>query len=144
MLVTLLQWWCKREHLHVRHACAAAGLSFLLGLALNQMILLFIHRVRPYDAGVTHLIIRRSGDWSFPSDHATATFAIAAAFLLQGLRHRGLAFLGGAFLVCLSRTYVGTHYATGVLRGAVTGIIAAAAIRSLFCEGTWAVITGIL
>ena len=57
VLVTVLQWWSKRERLHVRHACVAASLSFLLGLALNQIILLFVHRVRPYDAGVTHLTL---------------------------------------------------------------------------------------
>jgi hypothetical protein len=38
-----------------------AGLSFLLGLGLNQLILLFIHRLRPYDAGRTHLLIRPGG-----------------------------------------------------------------------------------
>src|ERR1700676_646032 len=78
VLLVVLQWWSRHDRLHVRHTCAAAGLSFLVGVALNQVILLFVHRVRPYDAGVTHLIISRSGDWSFPSDHATVTFAIAA------------------------------------------------------------------
>jgi len=87
VLLVMLQWWSRHERLHVRHTCAAAGLSFLVGVGLNQIILLFVHRVRPYDAGVTHLIISRSGDWSFPSDHATVTFAIAASFLLHGFRH---------------------------------------------------------
>jgi undecaprenyl-diphosphatase len=59
-------------------ACSSrGGFSFLLGLAINQLILLFIHRVRPYDAGVTNLLIARSGDFSFPSDHATASFQSA-------------------------------------------------------------------
>src|SRR5262245_59257924 len=96
VLVVALQWWSRRERPHIRHACVASGLSFLLGLGLNQIILLFVHRVRPYDAGLTHLIIDRSADWSFPSDHATATFAIATAFLLQALSRRGLALLMGA------------------------------------------------
>ncbi|MHB8885983.1 MAG: phosphatase PAP2 family protein [Methylovirgula sp.] len=146
ILVTVLQWWVQRERLRVRHACVAAGLSFLIGLGLNQIILLFIHRVRPYNVGLTHLIISRSGDWSFPSDHATATFAIAAAFLLQGLRRRGFAYLVAALLICLSRVYVGTHYVTDVLGGAATGILAAAAVRMFFWEGTRAdkLITGIL
>ncbi len=146
ILVSVLQWWSKHERVHVRHACVAAGLSFLLGLALNQIILLFVHRARPYDAGLTHLIISRSADWSFPSDHATATFAIAGAFLLQGLRRHGLTFLSAALLVCLSRIYVGTHHATDVLGGAATGITAAIAVRLLYWEGTWVdrTITGIL
>ena len=146
VLVVILQWWSKRERLHVRHTCVSAGLAFIIGLGLNQIILLFVHRIRPYDAGVSHLIASRSGDWSFPSDHATASFAIAGAFILHGMRLRGIAFLAAALLVCASRVYVGTHYASDVLGGAVTGIIAAGAVRAFYWEGTPAdrFITGIL
>src|SRR5882724_11716629 len=108
LLVALVvaQWWSKIDRTHVRHTCAAAGLSFLIGLGLNQIILLFVHRVRPYDAGITHLIISRSSDWSFPSDHSAATIAIATTLLLHRLQRRGLAFLAGALMVCVSRVYV--------------------------------------
>jgi len=108
--------------------------------------LLFIHRVRPYDSGVTNLMIARSGDFSFPSDHATATFAIAAALLLHGMGRRGLGFLIAALLVTFSRVYVGTHYASDVLGGALTGIVAAVVVRSVYREGTRAdrFVTGIL
>src|SRR5262249_1926564 len=46
----------------------------------------FVHRLRPYDAGVTHLLIAPSHDPSFPSDHSTAVFSIAFAYLLPGCR----------------------------------------------------------
>lgn len=130
------QWWLRADQRHTRHVLLAAGLSFLLGLALNQIILLFVHRVRPYDGGLTALLIERSGDFSFPSDHATAAFAIAAAFLLHGMGRRGLFFLAAAFLVAFSRVYVGTHYASDVLGGATTGVVAAAVVRSAYWEGT--------
>lgn len=136
VLAVALQWWSRHDRPHVRHTCIAAGLSFFIGLGLNQIILLFVHRVRPYDAGVSHLIISRSGDWSFPSDHATATFAIATAFFLHGFKRRGLAFLAGALLVCVSRIYVGTHYFSDVLGGAMTGLLAAVAVRGVYWEGT--------
>ena len=141
-----LQWWSKRERLSIRHTCVAAGLSFVIALGLNQIILLFVHRVRPYDAGLTHLIVSRSGDWSFPSDHATASLAIATAFLFHRVWRRAFILLAGALLICVSRVYIGTHYASDVLGGAVTGIIAALVVRSLYWEGTWAdrFITGLL
>lgn len=134
--LVILQWWSMHDRPRVRHTCIAAGLSFLVALGLNQIIILFVHRVRPYDAGITHLIIGRSTDWSFPSDHATATFAIAASFLLHGLRRRGILFLAGAVIVCVSRMYVGTHYFTDIAGGAMTGIVVAVATRLLFKEGT--------
>lgn len=130
------QWCVKRDRSRTRHVLVAAGLSFLIGLGINQIILLAAHRVRPYDAGITHLLIERSADPSFPSDHATATFAIAAAFLLQGLRLRGGIFLAAAVLVAFSRIYIGTHYASDVLGGALTGILAAMVVRLAYWRGT--------
>ena len=146
VLLVVLQWWSRHERQHVRHTCIAAGLSFFIGLGVNQIILLFVHRIRPYDAGVSHLIISPSADWSFPSDHATATFAMAAAFLARGPKWRGLGLLVGALLVCLSRIYVGTHYLTDVLGGAATGVLAAIMVRGAYWEGTRAdrLITAIL
>lgn len=146
VLLVAAQWWARNDRPHVRHACVAAGLSFLIGLGLNQIILLFVQRIRPYDAGVSHLIIDRSADWSFPSDHATATMAVAAAFLLNGLKLRGMTFLVGALLVCWSRIFVGTHYLTDVVGGAASGIAAALVVNALYREGSRIdrMITGIL
>lgn len=140
------QWWRKGDRPHTRHVLIAAGFSFLLGLALNQLILVFVHRIRPYDAGITHLLIARSADPSFPSDHATATIAIAAAFLMHRMRRLGLWFLAAAALVVVSRVYIGTHYVSDVFGGALTGVVAAMLVRALYREGTRAdrLITSIL
>lgn len=130
------QWWRRPDRPHNRHILVATGLSFLLGLAINQLILLLVHRIRPYDGGISHLLINPSADPSFPSDHATATFAIMAAFLLHGRRQMGLWFLTAAALIAISRVYIGTHYVGDVLGGATTGIIAAILVRTLYREGT--------
>lgn len=140
------QWWKKVDRQHIRHVLVAAGGSFLLGLAINQLILLLVHRMRPYDAGISHLLIAHSADPSFPSDHATAAIAVAAAFLGHGMRRAGAWFLAAAVLVMVSRVYIGTHYASDVLGGALTGIVGALLVRALYREGTRAdrLITGIL
>lgn len=130
------QWWQRNARTQTRHVLIATGFSFLAGLALNQLILLFVHRMRPYDAGLTHLIVAPSMDFSFPSDHATAVFAIAAAFLLHGFHRRGLVFLAAALLIAFSRVYIGTHYFSDVLGGAATGVIAAILVRILYREGS--------
>ena len=136
VVLVVLQWWSGTDRAHVRHAAICAGLSFLLGLAANQVILLFVHRVRPFDAGLTHLLIARSADWSFPSDHATAVAAVVAAFGTQRFHGRASAFAALALLVCVSRVYVGTHYVTDVLGGAAVGILAAHAVGLAYREGT--------
>lgn len=146
VLSVAAQWWRKPEQLYTRHVLVAAGLSFLLGLGVNQIILLFLSRVRPYDGGITHLLVERSADPSFPSDHATAAFAIAAAFLFHGMERRGLAFLSAAILVAFSRIYIGTHYVSDVLGGVLIGILAAGTIFVLYKPGTRVdrMVTGIL
>jgi len=136
VVCVIMQWWSKSDRLHVRHTSVAAGIAFLIGLGFNQIMLLFVHRVRPYDAGVSHLIIARSSDWSFPSDHATASFAVAATFALHTLPRRATVFLLIALLIACSRIFVGTHYLTDVLGGALTGVCAAITVRALYQEGS--------
>ena len=146
VLAVGVQWWRRANRRGVRHTLVASGLSFLLGVALNQVILLLVHRIRPYDQGVTHLLIAPSADPSFPSDHATAAISIAATFMLNGLRRTGLAFLAAALLVMISRVYIGTHYASDVVGGALTAALASIVVFIAYRPGTKAdrLITGIL
>lgn len=109
-----------------RHGVAAAGLGALLALGAAQIIGSLWDRPRPYEAhpGDAHLLLAPSPDPSFPSDHATAAFAIAVAIFL---RHRkaGTVALLLATLVSISRVALGTHYPSDVLGGAVLGAVAA-------------------
>jgi undecaprenyl-diphosphatase len=144
--LVVIQWWGRSARDHVRHVCIGAGLSFLIGLGLNQIILLVVHRIRPYDAGVSHLIVPPSPDWSFPSDHATAALSIAATFAMHRLNGRAAFLIVLALIVCWSRIYIGIHFASDVLGGALTGLIAAVAVRAGYREGTRLdrLVTGIL
>lgn len=129
ILITLitLRWWTKNERIDERHLAMRCGLAAALGLLLNQIILLFIHRVRPSDLGLTKLIVQRSPDPSFPSDHVTLSFAIAVTLLLRRDRWT-IPFLAGSGLIAWSRVYVGTHYVSDALGGIMTGAAAAAVV----------------
>jgi undecaprenyl-diphosphatase len=146
VLAVALSWLSQADRRGERHVAIACGLTFLLGLFLNQLIILFVDRIRPYDAGVTHLLIAPSTDSSFPSDHATAAFSIVFAYLLHKRFGKALLFAILGSLVAFSRIYVGTHYVGDVLGGFMTGLLAAAVVRAAYVPGTrfdrWA--TGIL
>jgi undecaprenyl-diphosphatase len=136
ILGVALRWWSPIDRTRERQAAVAAGLSFILGLTLNQILLLFAHRVRPYDAGVTHLIIAPSRDPSFPSDHATAAFSIVFAFMLQRWFLRAFLFSLAGSLLVLSRVYLGIHYVGDILGGMLTAFIAASVAQLVYREGT--------
>jgi undecaprenyl-diphosphatase len=80
-------------------------------------------------------LIPPSSDPSFPSDHATAAFAITAAFLLHQFRG-ATAFLAAAVLISISRIYIGTHYLSDVFGGALTGTFTAGMVWWIYRERT--------
>lgn len=115
----------KWRSVNARHGVVAAGFSALLALGVAQLIGDLWARPRPYVAHPdVHLFIAPSHDPSFPSDHATAAFAIAVALLL---RHRkaGWLALGLASVLSIARVAVGTHYPGDVAAGALIGTSAA-------------------
>jgi undecaprenyl-diphosphatase len=128
--IIALRWWSKQNREIARYVIISCGLSTALGLFVNYLLSLFIDRIRPYDRGITNLIVERSGDPSFPSDHSTAVFAIAFCLLLRHDRH-AVPFLIAAILVGFSRIYIGTHYLSDVVGGAVTAAAAVAIVALL-------------
>lgn len=132
VLAVAVQWWARSNRPTMRHLALTAGFSFALALAVNQVILLFVQRVRPYDVGVTRLLGPPSIDASFPSDHATAAFAIAFAFLMLGRNRQGFALAVAATLISFSRVYVGTHYVSDILGGAVVALATVWLVTALF------------
>ena len=74
------------------------------------------------------LLIQHAADSSFPSEHATAAFALAAGLMTYRLRY-GMMLTGIAALIAFSRVYVGVHYPYDVIGGAVIGIFFALALR---------------
>jgi undecaprenyl-diphosphatase len=92
---------------------------------VNQIIIHIWHRPRPFIShpDAVHVLVSRSTDPGFPSDHAAASIAIAVAVLLLH-RRLGIVVLAVAALVCYSRVYVGLHYPGDVLAGALIGLAA--------------------
>jgi undecaprenyl-diphosphatase len=106
-------------------ASGSALAAAALGLLVNRVISSAWHRDRPYQthAGV-HVWGPHKTDASFPSDHASASFAIAVAVSLVDPLV-GAAFLVLAVLIAVGRVVVGEHYPGDVVTGAVIGTVSA-------------------
>jgi undecaprenyl-diphosphatase len=109
----------------VRRTVVAAGLSAGVALAIAQVLTHVYDRARPFvvDSSV-HTFTSHAADSSFPSDHATAGFAIAVAILLRQ-RVWGLVVLAFAAVLAVGRVGLGVHYPSDVLAGAALGTLVA-------------------
>lgn len=137
-LIVVLAWLAvpgDRERAFPRRTAALAIAAGLLALCLSQLIGHAWFRERPYDAhpeALVRLLIPRSPDPSFPSDHAVGAFGFATPFLVERrTRAWGLVLLAGASALAVSRVLVGTHYPTDVIGGALLGAATGVALIAL-------------
>jgi len=127
-VATCLLWFFARPggSLRLKLATASALTAAGLGLLINQAVGHLWLRDRPYAAHphATLLLAQPSRDPSFPSDHATAAFAIAFALCFFS-RRIGALFVLAAVLIGLSRILMGLHYPGDVAAGAAIGLFSA-------------------
>mgnify|MGYP003311756819 CR=1 FL=1 len=116
-------------------AVLAAGL--LAGLVFgNLLIKPLIHRPRPCWLYEVQLITKIPSDYSFPSGHAGSAFAVAVVVFLMCPRKIGVPVLVFAFVIAFSRLYVGVHFPTDVLGGALIGAVIAYLVCAVYRRKT--------
>jgi undecaprenyl-diphosphatase len=106
-------------------------ISFALADAGANMLKHLFERPRPCQAlENVRLLVGCGGSFSFPSNHAVNAFAIAATFS-HFFRKTAVPMFFIAVLVALSRIYVGVHYPSDVIAGAVIGGVVAGTVLIL-------------
>jgi len=112
----------------------AIGILILITLTdqiSSNVIKDFVHRLRPCIAlPDVFTPIGCTGTFSFPSNHAFNNFA-AATFIYRFFPKLKWALYLTAVLVAVSRIYLGLHYPSDVLGGAIFGIISGYLFASL-------------
>jgi membrane-associated phospholipid phosphatase len=125
LVLLVAGWWLARRSndLHRLASLAWAGLGTLVAVAINQPIVNAVHERRPYTS-IPHVLVLvdRSADYGFPSDHATMAGAVAMGLCYVN-RRLGIGTWVAAALLAFSRVYVGAHYPHDVLAGLVLGAV---------------------
>ena len=133
VVVTVGLWLLARPGGDAKWKLAAtAGLgSAALALGVNKVISGAIwHRDRPYQAHHYVDPWANKTDASFPSDHASASFAIAFAVLAFDPL-AGAIFLVFAIVIAAGRLIIGAHYPGDVGAGFLIGLASALVVARL-------------
>ena len=127
LVVTAALWFFDRPG-GTRKWKLAAGSAFTsaaLALVVNTILHSVWDRPRPYEAHTIRHPWSSSTDAAFPSDHASASLAIAFAVLAFDLPV-GIVFVAIAVLIAVGRVFIGAHYP-----GDIAASLAVAAISAL-------------
>jgi len=125
-LVGLWLSWRERN----QRGAFLAGASALIALGIGQLVGKAFPRPRPYISHSVNQLIPRSLDTSFPSDHAILGFSVAV-LVWRYNRRAGAGLLVLALLLAIARVFVGAHYPSDVLGGAVLGALTSVALDFL-------------
>ncbi len=127
LFIVILVLGAKRRSL-LFYGIASSALAY----GVNAIIGLIVVRHRPFvDHVVNQLIQKSATSKSFPSDHAAISFALAGV-LSYFYPKWTIAIYVFAFLIALSRVFVGVHYPTDIVVGAAVGIFSALIMRIAF------------
>jgi membrane-associated phospholipid phosphatase len=111
----------EKNKITEKHAYEMAGSIVIAGIASQGMKIVF-NRSRPYEKYNTVYPYKIETDNSFPSGHTSIAFAVATSVSIE---YKKWYIVVPAYVwaagVGYSRLYLGEHYPTDVLAGAVTG-----------------------
>lgn len=123
--IALVGLWLKKarpeQMMKNRKGVLKVILTAAIALGINQIIGLAYFRPRPFATNNVTLLLDRSTDPSFPSDHAAGATAVTASIFGEN-KAWGTILTVMSLVLFFSRVYCGTHYPLDILGGMVTGL----------------------
>jgi undecaprenyl-diphosphatase len=146
-VLVILFWWgwfkVNANLAHIRIHLISTLIGSLAAIILARLLsLLLPFRYRPlHENGLDFLLpygmrpTALEGWSSFPSDHAVLFFALSAGLFYVSKRVGAFALIYTIVVIMLPRIYLGLHYPTDVIAGAIIGIMITLLFNSkLFTE----------
>jgi undecaprenyl-diphosphatase len=121
-----------KDQRKVLFVIALSLITLTVGDASSNILKYLFQRPRPcHEFENIRLLVGCGGSFSFPSGHAVNAFAVAATFSYF-LKRVTLPVFFIAAIVAFSRIYVGVHYPSDVIAGAIWGAMIAGIIILLY------------
>ncbi len=120
-IVVAVALLCTKKY---RKYGVAAIIALAIGVIVGNGILKnVIARPRPYEGLDITLLVKKPWDWSFPSGHTQASFAVASVLMFMNKKKIGIPAIILAAMIGFSRIYLYVHYPSDVIGGMLLGIM---------------------
>ena len=129
-------WLVSGMVLFISRKYRKAGFDIIVAVGIcwiiNEILKNIAARPRPFNEleQLTTVIVNLPSSLSFPSGHTCSSFAAAYVYA-RCFEKRGAWAYTVAVLISVSRAYIGVHYPTDIIAGAVLGTAGAAVVYSL-------------
>lgn len=125
-------WFKKSKQLNYNRERIIIGLAAsIIAIITSRVLTLFLpFRNRPFQTPNLHFVwpygMAPKGleTWSsFPSDHAVLFFSLSTCLFFISKKAGIFCYIYTLLVICFPRVYVGFHYPTDILGGAIIGVI---------------------
>jgi undecaprenyl-diphosphatase len=133
-VVTICLWlWGHTAQMgYQRTLVAKTAIALAFAMAMAKTLSMLFPHARPFAEGFGYNFLPHAPDDSFPSDHATAAFSFAIAFLCWFRLLPGALIMLLALAIAWSRIYLGVHWPLDMLGGFLV-----AGVGCLFSQLLW-------
>ncbi len=137
VILLIFLFWPKNNSKNKIMVFIAIASAIISRFVVKTIILFFYNRPRPYiTLPSAHKLISISASenlQSFPSGHAIFFFALSTV-VYNFNKKLGIFFFICSILICIARVFVGVHWPSDILGGAVLGVMVGFIINWLYIK----------